>query len=901
MKLRLFVFLSFIILIAGGIPASAQADSVISQFTSSARDSYAGGISGDGRFVVFESTGDHATVNPRNADGNPEIFLWDFAQRRIYQITDTKPVQRNTFGNFAQSNIKVDIVNKRPVISQNGRWIAFASNATAATVALPDSSNPGSFNGNDYNTQEAPPCTLPSPTPTPSPTATPTPSSSPTPTPSPTSTPFNNPLQCDANLEVWLYEIPAYGPADLHSGEEIPVTDLSGGTFSQVTNSVPSRLPLEGGANRTPFVADDNHDVSINDDGRAIAFASTRDLVPPGNSEPAEDAFNDEIFTFVQGGVATGAEVQAMAPTASDTGKRNGKSATTTTSLAGWSPTVASATAAGVISQVTRTPRGTIANPIYSKNPVISGNGLRVAFASTGDNPIIGMTGGNNPLASRNEEVFFSDLDENGAPTGIRRQVTVTTPTNPGDVVNLWEYGQRMSRNGRYIAFDSYADLTNENGGANQAGFATFIYDADANTFRRVLARSNADAAATGGDVPRYPAFTDYDANGEPSTLVLETRMNILPSGSVATTASEGLNNDVARPVQIYTYPLDVAPSAATFTRITKFPISNQFLAQTRPITSDTSERLAFSLSLTELGGGNPDLLSEAFYLYVPAVTSSASRTLAFATGASALPIIPTTSSSPPPTPSPTPTPTGSPSPTPVTPAAVQGASPGLLTMLNSAEGFGPAITPRTVVGSLEQAPDLPIELSGVSLTINGYAAGMKSVDNTRIVFVVPQGLSAPLTGSSYPVVINNQGTQIKGFITLVSARPDIFSSNLGPGGRAQASNVTNRVHTTEPFMVRTIKVKGGTRVPSLIRLRITGVHGVPASAISIRIGSVTITGTPVKTGGVLVEPGVYTIDFELPQSLDGAGDQPIIVTATSGSTTFTSRLDDTAPRIRIL
>ena len=99
MKLRLIVFLSFIILIAGGIPAAAQAESVISQFTSSARDSYAGGISGDGRFVVFESTGDHATVNPRNADGNPEIFLWDFAQRRIFQITDTKPVQKNTFGN----------------------------------------------------------------------------------------------------------------------------------------------------------------------------------------------------------------------------------------------------------------------------------------------------------------------------------------------------------------------------------------------------------------------------------------------------------------------------------------------------------------------------------------------------------------------------------------------------------------------------------------------------------------------------------------------------------------------------------------------------------------------------------------------------------------------------------
>ena len=881
MKLRLFVFFSFIILIAGGIPAAAQADSVISQITSSARDSYAGNISGDGRFVVFESSGDIATVNPRNADGNPEIFLWDFAQRRIFQITDTKPVQKNTFGNFDQANIKVDIVNKRPVISRNGRWIAFASNATVSTVASPDSSNPGSFTGNDYNTQAAPPCTLPSPTPTPTPTATPTPSSSPTPTPSPTSTPINNPLQCDANLEVWLYEIPAYGDADLNSGEEIPVTNLSGGTFSQVTNSVPSRLPLEGGAARQPFVADDNHDVSINDDGRAIAFVSTRDLVPPGNSEPASDAFNDEIFTFVQGGVAAGAEAA---------------------NFPGWSPSVQSALAVGVINQVTRTPRGTAANPIYSKNPVISGNGRRVAFASTGDNPIVGMTGGNNPLASRNEEIFLSDLDENGAPTGLHRQVTVTTPTNPGDVVNSWDYGRRMSPDGNFIAFDSFADLANEHGGANQAGFATFIYDVSANSFRRVLARSNADSAATGGDVPRYPTFTDFDVNGNPGKLVLETRMNILPNGTVAATASEGLNNDAARPVQIYTLPLvGVAPSSATFTRITKFPISTQFLAQTRPLTSDTSERLAFNLSLTELGGGNADLLSEVFYLYVPTVNSSSSKTLAFATGASSLPIIPTTSSSPAPTPSPTPTPTGSPSPTPVTPSAVQGASPGMLAILNSEDGFGPAITPRSVTGSLEQSPNLPIELSGVSMTINGYAVGMKAVDDNRITFVAPPGLSSAVTGTSYPVVINNQGTQIKGFITIVPARPDIFSSNLGPGGRAQATNVTNRVPRIEPFTVRTIKVKGGLRVPTVIRLRITGVQGVPASAISIRIGNTTISGAQVVSGGVLVEPGVYTIDFLLPQSLSGAGDQPIVVTVTSGTTTFTSRLDDTAPRIWIL
>src|SRR5690606_38804180 len=139
------------------------------------------------------------------------------------------------------------------------------------------------------------------------------------------------------------------------------------------------------------------------------------------------------------------------------------------------------------------------------------------------------------PAESRNEEIFITDLDANGAPTGLMRQITVTTPTTPGSLVNSLEYGKRISRNGNLIAFDSFADLANENGGENYTSFATYLYDVGADTFRRIGARSDADEAATGGDVARYPGFTDYDVTGNPATLVLETRMNILPNGNVAT------------------------------------------------------------------------------------------------------------------------------------------------------------------------------------------------------------------------------------------------------------------------------------------------------------------------------------------------------------------------------
>jgi uncharacterized protein (TIGR03437 family) len=162
--------------------------------------------------------------------------------------------------------------------------------------------------------------------------------------------------------------------------------------------------------------------------------------------------------------------------------------------------------------------------------------------------------------------------------------------------------------------------------------------------------------------------------------------------------------------------------------------------------------------------------------------------------------------------------------------------------------------------------------------------------------------LTAAPTGTEYPVVLNNNGSVLKSTVVLVPARPDIFTfDGVGPGGRAKVFNVTNRVPTTEPFTVFTVMIRGGRRVPSRLRLYLTGVENISSASISIRIGSVTLTGTNIASAAVPVEPGVYTVDFVLPSTLAGAGDQPIIVTVSAGGVNFSSRLDDTAPRLFIL
>ena len=126
-----FIFLTAFIISVFATAALGQVDSVIAQLSNSPAESFAGGISGNGRFVVFESRGNLATENPRNADNNVEIFLFDYAQRRIFQLTDTKSVLFNPSLPALFSNIRVEITNVRPVISNDGRWIAAPAHAMA--------------------------------------------------------------------------------------------------------------------------------------------------------------------------------------------------------------------------------------------------------------------------------------------------------------------------------------------------------------------------------------------------------------------------------------------------------------------------------------------------------------------------------------------------------------------------------------------------------------------------------------------------------------------------------------------------------------------------------------------------------------------------------------------------
>jgi hypothetical protein len=445
-----------------------------------------------------------------------------------------------------------------------------------------------------------------------------------------------------------------------------------------------------------------------------------------------------------------------------------------------------------------------------------------------------------------------------------------------------------MSRNGAFIAFESRATDPKANAAPTSTVLGMWVYTVTGDTFNEVGTRPPIS------DFARFPTFTDYDGSLNPSTLVFSSFLNFRPNGTFpdsAATAPEGLNTDNS--AEIYLTQIPVTTSN-TFTRITNVTTFTS-LGGTRPIASESRKRITFSLGGAELGGGNGDFSTEVFYLITPTITAQSSAVLSFFTGASNMPVAAAT-----PVPSPIPSPTPTPSPSPGAPL---GLAPGELSIVRSTVALAPSDATSSGGSETTRSPALPVELNGVSLSVNGAAAGLYFVGNAskQINFVMPVGLSLGL-GTVAINVLNagaNTDTLHRGLVQVVFAQPDIFTTTNDAGGRAIAFNITNpNARTTEPFSV-TSDDGSGTAVPTRIELSVTGVRFVSRTELNVVVGTSTITGDGIISVQPNREmPGFDIVTFTLPASLAGAGDVPIQVTVPTRGTA--SRPADTAPHITI-
>lgn len=797
------------ILILSASIANGQVNSLAEKLVSSGYQVYTEDMSGDGRFTVIVAQVELNTVpgSPRNnADGNVEIFLFDYAQRHIFQITNTKNLLINPNGSPTEpANIKLSIYNLQPVISNDGRYIVFVSNATTSTPTAPNNTNPGNFDANAY-----------------------------------TDTQGNNPLNNDGNMELWLYKLPTYSNVDLSSGVEPAFVDMSTGVFTQITNTNALVSPNGG------YVAFDNEHISVNDNGCVVAFESTRNFTGQ-NSD-----LNNEIFVWERSEPGFCQNIPGFA-------------------------------------QITDTPFGTITNPIRNSSPSLNGIGNRLVLASSAANPIIGMTTGVNP--EFNGEIFFTDLNIAGQPSGIKRQVTVTTPPNPQTVVNVLTVGgRRISRDGGYIVFDSLAQL-GQTGGTVQPSYAVFMFQIDAapeQQFRQIGPRGLQDPGLNPGnpDTMHYPVFTDYNANGIATKVVWTSRANFRSDG-IATSAPEGLNPSVIRQAQVFSY--QISGGSAPYTRLTK-PSTTDYApcfidsfygalyCSRPPVTSNSQKRLAYSQPIS--ANDADKYFRSLVFLLTPEATltvNSSDFNLTYFTGASLMPL----NSNPP---------------------LVTGLALNMLGSAGIVSTYLPTVpqTSATGVSNARRFP-APLELRGASIAIDGFAARMTGVRSGGLDFIIPPDV----TEGTKQLVINHNGNVFQGTINIIRVQPDILTCTQGPcsagGGRARLLNVTNPANVqSEPFTVTTVTPSGA--LPTKLRLFLTGVQGVMANAVTIQIGSVSIVSPSILNNATQSDfPGVFTFDFTLPSSLAGAGDVPIVVSVLSNGQTYQSRQGASAPRLQIL
>ena len=818
-------------------------------------DSFVRDINGNGRFVVIESNGDIATLlpgqtaelkSPNNRDGNREIFLYDYAQRRIFQITNTRHALAVSANNpTVNSNIVVEVSNNRPMLSRDGRWIVFSSNAFNQNVAT---SSPFDFDGDAPPNEDA--------------------------------------LRLDGNQEIFLYRIPDVPAVDLTSGADVPFINLRQDVFTRVTNTSASRLPTPGSATQVPFVADDNREASINDRGTRIAFVSTRNL-PITNAGAGARAGNadrnPEVFvfnatagtvsqiTFTSGLLAFNTNPSISGDTTSDTSAENPTSVIAFSSNATMMPDSGGANAAAtnadangeiffanfngvtdtVTTQVTRT-RTTTAGFVlnaFSFGRRLSRDGNFIAFETVATDP-----GSNADTASGLDTVFVYNIAAQSF-TAIGPRPTADDGSN--DVVFRFPVFAGLGADTRVVFISSlnitasgtrvnFNDATGLNPSRRVQIFAAPV--AGPSAAQPVVRVSNTPAAPPGRDT------------ASPQPFVSDTVERLAFSIALIELGTGNADGTVEAYYQVLppTQGANVTPGADViqyFTGASQRPVLTPTASPSpTPTPSPTP-------AATPLPGLAPGMIA--------IVRTTSESGVTFST---------TTFNGNCPAENPNCAAASETRRSPSLPVELGGVS---LSIANAAAGL-------YFVGPNEIQFVVP---PGLAATVNSGGQLLTAGTNSALALVIRVREGAGVVRT------------IRSQIQITPVQPDVFT--VGVANRAAIFNVTllgtMMEEPPEGFPVTTNDASGQP-VPTVLALMTTGVRNATASQITITIGDRAFTGaTQVLRIRPTDTPGIELIDFQLRADVAGIGDQPIIVSINSGGPgTFTSRPADTAPRVRI-
>jgi uncharacterized protein (TIGR03437 family) len=196
----------------------------------------------------------------------------------------------------------------------------------------------------------------------------------------------------------------------------------------------------------------------------------------------------------------------------------------------------------------------------------------------------------------------------------------------------------------------------------------------------------------------------------------------------------------------------------------------------------------------------------------------------------------------------------------------------GVATVFNAASQQPTRVAPgsiATIRGSAlafktagTDSADLPFEIAGTTVKLNGQAAPILYASPEEVVFVVPEGLAE---GPAEFVVTNRDGFASKATATIAAATPGIFT--VASDGAGEAIVLDSDTQLAGPF-----DPTNGTLRLSLFATGLAHAHSV----------SVTINGQPAKletiaSGGLR---GLDELHVLVPAELRGTGRSSIALTA---------------------
>jgi Tol biopolymer transport system component len=363
--------------------------------------SYQPSLSGDGRYLVFESAA--ANLVPGDVNANPDIFLKDMQTGALTLVSaDSNGVQGNSY-------------SVAPSLSRDGRYVAFSSGAS-------------------------------------------------------------NLISGDTN-----------------DREDVFVKDLQTGAIRRVSTGSSESQSRQGG-----------FEPAISADGRYVAFTSFDGALAPGDTNSTWDIFVKDLQTGTVTRVST------------DSSGGQGDS--------------------------------------YSSRPSISSDGRFVAFHSYATNFVAGDDNGT-------YDVFVKDLQ-----TGT---LTLASATNGGGLANGYSQFPSLSSDGRYVTFESNA--TNLAAGATDTRADVYVKDLQTGTITLVSAAAsgtpgagNSQRAKISAD-GRYVAFESYADNLVPGDYNLSQDVFVkdLQTGAV----TRLMDNNVTAPRNSNSYQ----PSISADGRVVAF------------------------------------------------------------------------------------------------------------------------------------------------------------------------------------------------------------------------------------------------------------------------------------------------------------------------------------------